>query len=63
VWPRADVSANWFSVVGDATSPDMNRELLEERRFDLGMVIPRHGVGAAAGELRLGTKSFEIPPA
>jgi hypothetical protein len=37
---------DWFSVVGDAPSRDMNLELLEERRFDRGMVF-RHGVGVA----------------
>ncbi len=45
----------------DGVRPDL--ELLEERRFDSGVVIRRYGVRGAAGGLSLGMKSSEILPA
>lgn len=41
----------------------LDLELLEERRFDSGVVILRYGVRGAAGGLALGMKSSEILPA
>jgi dihydrofolate reductase len=41
----------------------LNLELLEQHRFDSGVIIVRYGVRAAAGGLALGMKSCEILPA
>jgi hypothetical protein len=41
----------------------LDLELLEERRFDSGVVILWYGVRGAAGGLALGMKSSEILPA
>jgi dihydrofolate reductase len=41
----------------------LNLELLEERRFDSGVVILRYGVRRAAGGIASGVKSSEILPA
>ena len=41
----------------------LDLELLEERRFDSGVVILRYGVRGAASGLALGMKSSEILPA
>ena len=41
----------------------LDLELLEERRFDSGVIILRYGVRGVAGGLALGMKSSEILPA
>jgi dihydrofolate reductase len=41
----------------------LDLEMLEERRFDSGVVILRYGVRGAAGGLRLGMEPSEVSPA
>jgi hypothetical protein len=56
VCPAIVGGGKWFFPDGVR----LDLELLEERRFDSGVVILRYGVRGAAGGLALGMKSSEI---